>query len=170
MKPHSGFIPECGFFCLLQQRRVVEIAVLLRGIEAWAYLRRGAVHLVVTTDDRLREAALEVDKQTHEGAALGNRAGVLGAAVGSETTLIADADGAAVERAAMGAYLVQSAVTGDGSVAPDVEVVAHVDETSGEVVTAQLFGGVRAVLTCRRAVDDEILHGVGVEGDAVLHV
>jgi len=97
-------------------------------------------------------------------------AGVLRATVGGETAFIADADAAAVEGTAMGAYLVQAAMSCDGAVTADVEVVAHVDETSGEVVTAQLFGGVRAVLTCRRAVDDEILHGVGVEGDARLYV
>jgi len=75
-----------------------------------------------------------------------------------ETAFIADADGAAVEGSAMGAYLIQAAVACDGAVTTDVIVVTHVDETSCEVVTFQLLGGVGAVLTCCRAMYDEILH------------
>jgi len=70
----------------------------------------------------------------------------------------------------MGAYLVQAAVFCYGAVTTDVIVVTHVDEASCEVVTFQLLGRVGTVLTCCRAMYDEILHGVGIEGDAGLYV
>ena len=57
-------------------------------------------------------------------------ASVLGLAVGIETAFIADADGATVEGATMGADFVQAAVLSDRAILADVEVITNVDETS----------------------------------------
>ena len=53
-------------------------------------------------------------------------AGVLRFAFGIKATLIADADGTAVEGAAMSACLVKAAVLGGGAILADVEVIADV--------------------------------------------
>ena len=67
----------------------------------------------MTTDDGLGELAMEIKKEADEGGTLLEGASVLGLAVGIETAFITDADGAAVEGAAMSAYLIQAAVLGD---------------------------------------------------------
>lgn len=77
---------------------------------------------------------MEVDEKADEGGALLEGAGVLGFAVGIETTFVADADGAAVEGTAVSAHLGKAAVLRYGAITADVEVVANVDEPSGEMV------------------------------------
>ena len=66
----------------------------------------------MTSDDGVGKLAMEVEDEGDEGGTLLECAGVLGLAVGVETAFVADADGAAVEGAAMRAYLVQAAVLG----------------------------------------------------------
>ena len=84
----------------------------------------------MTTDEGFGELFLELDQEGDEGAALGDGAGVLGFAAGIEAAFVADADGAAVEGAAMGAYFVQAAVLSGGAVLADVVVIADVDEAA----------------------------------------
>ena len=67
----------------------------------------------MTTDDGLGELAMEIKKEADEGGTLLEGSSVLWFAVGIETAFITDADGAAVEGAAMSAYLIQAAVLGD---------------------------------------------------------
>ena len=84
----------------------------------------------MTTDDGLGKLTMEIEKETDEGCTLLEGAGVLGFAFGIETAFIADADGAAVEGAAMSAYLVKAAVLGGGAILADVEVITDVDEAT----------------------------------------
>ena len=67
----------------------------------------------MTSDDGLGELTMEIEKETDEGCSLLESAGVLRFAFGIETAFIADADGTAVEGAAMGADFVKAAVLGD---------------------------------------------------------
>ena len=67
----------------------------------------------MTTDDGSGELAMEIENEADEAGTLLEGAGVLRFAVGIETAFIADSDGAAVEGAAMSAYLIQAAVLGD---------------------------------------------------------
>ena len=60
----------------------------------------------MTTDDGRGESPREIEKETDEGSSLLEGAGVLGFAFCIETAFIADADGAAVEGATMGADLI----------------------------------------------------------------
>ena len=84
----------------------------------------------MAADEGLGELAMEVAEETDEGSSLLEGAGVLRFAFGIETALIADADRAAVEGAAMGADLVKAAVLGDGAIPADVEVITYVDEAT----------------------------------------
>ena len=81
----------------------------------------------MTTNGGLGELLLQFDKELDERAALGNGAGVLRFAFGIKAAFIADADGAAVEGAAMGADFVKAAVLGGGAILSDVEVITDVD-------------------------------------------
>ena len=84
----------------------------------------------MTTDDGLGELTMEIEKESDEGSSLLEGAGVLRFAFGVETAFITDADGTAVEGAAMGADLVKAAVLGDGAILADVEVITYVDEAT----------------------------------------
>ena len=130
----------------------------------------GAGHLVVTTDDGLGELTMEIEKETDEGSSLLEGAGVLRFAFGIETAFIADADGAAVEGAAMGADFVKAAVLGDRAILADVEVITDVDEATLQVVVLELLWSITTVLTSGGAVDNEIADGVGGHVDAGLNV
>ena len=124
----------------------------------------------MTTDDGLGELTMEIEKETDEGSSLLEGAGVFGFAFGIETAFIADADGAAVEGAAMCADFVKAAVLGDRAILADVEVITDVDEASLQVVVLQLLGGVVLGLTRGGAMDDEVADGVGGHEDAGLKV
>ena len=60
----------------------------------------------MTTDGGLGELPMEIEKETDEGSSLLEGAGVLRFAFGVETAFITDADGTAVEGAAMSAYFI----------------------------------------------------------------
>ena len=109
----------------------------------------------MTTDDGLGELTMEIEKETDEGSTLLEGAGVLGFAFGIEAAFVADADGAAVEGAAMGADFVKAAVLGDRAILADVEVITDVDEASLQVVVLELLGGVVAVASGGGTVDDD---------------
>ena len=109
----------------------------------------------MAADDCFGKAAMEVEKEGNERGTLLEGAGVLGLAAGIEAAFVADADGAAVEGTAMGAYFIEAAVLGDGAVTADVVVVAYVDEASLQVVVLELLGGVVAGLAGGGAVDDD---------------
>ena len=96
----------------------------------------------MTTDDGLGELPMEIEKETDEGSSLLEGAGVFRFAVGVETTFIADADGTAVEGAAMSAYFVKAAMLGGGAILADVEVITDVDEATLQVIVLELLGGV----------------------------
>ena len=114
----------------------------------------------MTTDDGLGESPMEIEKETDEGSSLLESAGVLRFAFGIETAFIADADGAAVEGAAMSADFIQATVLGGGAILADVEVITDVDEATLQVVVGQLLWGVVTVLTRGGAVNNEITDGV----------
>ena len=124
----------------------------------------------MTTDDGLGESPMEIEKETDKGSSLLEGAGVLRFAFGIETAFIADADGAAVEGAAVSAHLIQAAVLSDRAILADVEVITYVDKTTLQVVVLELLGGVVLGLTRGGPVDDEVADGVGGHEDAGLNV
>ena len=124
----------------------------------------------MTTDDGLGESPMEIEKESDEGSSLLESAGVFRFAVGIETAFIADADGAAVEGAAMGADFVKAAVLGDRAILADVEVITDVDEASLQVVVLELLGSVVTVLTRGGAVNNEIADRVRGHKHTGLHV
>ena len=97
-------------------------------------------------------------------------ASVLWFAVGIKAAFIADADGTAVEGAAMSAHLIQSAVLGDRAILADIEVITYVDKTTLQVVVLQLLWGIITVLTRGGAVNNKITDGVRGHKDAGLNV
>ena len=68
----------------------------------------------------------------------------------------------------MGAYLVKAAVLGDRGILAALEVIAHVDEATGEMVVLELLGGVVLGLAGGGTVEDEITDGGFWHEDAVL--
>ena len=124
----------------------------------------------MTSDDGVGKLAMEVEEEVDDGSTLLEGASVLGLAVGIETAFVADADGAAVEGAAVSAYFVQAAVLGDGAILADVEVIADVEEASREVVVLELLGSVVLGLAGGGAVDYYIADGVGGHVEAFLYV
>ena len=124
----------------------------------------------MTADDGLGELLLQVEEQGKQGGPLLEGAGVLGLAVGVEAALVADAYRTAVEGAAMGAYLVKAAVLGDCAVFSYIEVIAHVDEASRQVVVLELLGGVVAGLAGGGTVEDEVTDRGGGHVYAVLYL
>ena len=124
----------------------------------------------MTTDGGLGKLAMEVEDEGDEGSTLLEGAGVLGFAVGIEAAFVADADGAAVEGAAVCAHFVKAAVLGDGAILADVEVIADVYEASREVVVLELLGSVVLGLAGGGAVDDDIADGVGGHVDAFFDI
>ena len=124
----------------------------------------------MTTDGGLGKLAMEVEDEGDEGSTLLEGAGVLGFAVGIEAAFVADADGAAVEGAAVSAHFIQAAVLGDGAILADVEVIADVDEASREVVVLELLGSVVLGLAGGGAVNDDVADGVGWHVETFLYV
>ena len=125
---------------------------------------------MVTSDDGVGELAMEIKKETDEGGSLLECTGVLGFAVSVEAAFVADADGAAVEGAAVSAHFIQAAVLGDGAILADVEVIADVDEASREVVVLELLGSVVLGLAGGGAVNDDVADGVGWHVETFLYV
>ena len=74
--------------------------------------------------------------------------------------MVAYADGATVEGAAMGAYLVKAAVLGDCAVFSYIEVITDVDEATSQVVVLELLGGVVLGFAGGGTVDDDVTDGV----------
>ena len=124
----------------------------------------------MTSDDGLGKLTMEVEDEGDEGSTLLEGAGVLGFAVSVEAAFVADADGAAVEGAAVSAHFIQAAVLGDGAILADVEVIADVDEASREVVVLELLGSVVLGLAGGGAVDDDVADGVGGHVETFLYV
>ena len=124
----------------------------------------------MTSDDGVGKLAMEVEDEGDEGSTLLEGAGVFGFAVGIEAAFVADADGAAVEGAAVCAHFIQAAVLGDGAILADVEVIADVDEASREVVVLELLGSVVLGLAGGGAVNDDVADGVGWHVETFLYV
>ena len=124
----------------------------------------------MTSDDGLGELTMEIEKESYEGSSLLEGAGILRFAFGIETAFVADADGTAVEGAAMSADFVKAAVLGGGAILADVEVITDIDEATLQVVVLELLGGVVLGLTRGGAVNNKITDGVGGHKDAGLNV
>ena len=124
----------------------------------------------MTTDDGLGELTMEIEKESYEGSSLLEGSGVLRFAFGIQTAFVADADGTAVEGAAMSADFVKAAVLGDRAILADVEVITHVDEATLHVVVLELLGSVVLGLARGGAVDDDIADGVGGHVDAFFDI
>ena len=124
----------------------------------------------MASDDGVGKLAMEVEDEGDEGSTLLEGAGVLGFAVSVEAAFVADADGAAVEGAAVCAHFIQAAVLGDGAILADVEVIADVDEASREVVVLELLGSVVLGLAGGGAVNDDVADGVGWHVETFLYV
>ena len=124
----------------------------------------------MTSDDGVGELAMEIKKETDEGGSLLECTGVLGFAVSVEAAFVADADGAAVEGAAVCAHFIQAAVLGDGAILADVEVITHVDEATLHMVVLELLGSVVLGLAGGGAVDDDVADRVGWHVDAFFDI
>lgn len=92
---------------------------------------------------------------------LGRRTSIGRTPPGIESAFVANADGAAVEGAAVGPHIEQAAVLRQGTVPTDIEVVAHGAETTGTMVAQELFDGVVLRTTGGRTVKDEVADTVG---------
>ena len=136
-----------------------EAAVSVGG-ETGAGLGGGPGHLAVAADEGLGEEAVEAEEEVEQLAALLGGAGVGGAVVVVETSLVADADGAAVVGLAVGSHLEQSAVLGDGARPADVEVVADGAEAPGLVVSEELLYGIVLGGPGGGTVEDDPSHGI----------
>ena len=132
---------------------ILNVLVLLLGIEAGAaftYVREVAV----TEDDGLGVVDAERLEQGVQSGFLRCGAGVLGTALGVETSFVADADGVLVVVAGMGAGEVLVAGLVQLAVALNVVVVAG--EAEAAVVAGDERGhGERPVLAGRRAVNND---------------
>ena len=115
----------------------------------------------MTADDGLGKLLLKVENEADERGTLLESASVLGLAVGVEPAFIAYSDGAAVEGAAMCAYLVQFSVLRHRAIFSYIKVIAHVDEASGHVVALELLGSVVLGFAGGGTVDYYIADGVG---------
>ena len=124
----------------------------------------------MSSDDGLGELAMEVEEEGDEGGSLLESAGVLGLAVGVEAAFIADADGAAVEGAAVSTYLIQLSVLSHRAIFSYIKVIAHVDEASCHVVALELLGSVVLGLASGGTVNYDIADGVGWHVEAFLYV
>lgn len=149
---------------------VCDVAILRRGVEAGAGLGRGPRHVAVAAHDGLREDGVKLAEQAPQGSALGQRARVGRTALGVQPALVADADAATVEGAAVGAHLQQLPVLRHRAVRADVEVVTDGAEAALPVVAQQLPGRIGHRRARGRAVDDEVAHTLsGVHHRAVFH-
>lgn len=129
-----------------------DVPILLLGIEARTVLA-DARQVAVAQDDGLGVVDAEAFQQGVQRGLLFWGAGVLGTALGVQSTLVADADGVLVVVAGVGADEVLVTRLVDLAVAGDVVVVA------GESVPAVVAGDERChrkglVLPRRTAVDD----------------
>ena len=122
------------------------------------------------TDDGLGKLLLKVENEADERGTLLECASVLGFAVGVETAFVADADGAAVEGAAMRAYFVQLSVLSHRAIFSYIKVIAHVDEASRHVVALELLGGVVLGLAGGGTVNYYVADGVRGHVEAFLYV
>ncbi len=124
----------------------------------------------MSTHHSLREEPLQPAEEVVQPLGLCRGAGVGRTALCVEPALVADADGAAVVGTAVGAHFEQAAVLGQGSVATDVEVIAHGAEAAGTVVVKQLLGGIVLRAAGGGAVEYKEAHAVGALHQlAVLH-
>ena len=132
---------------------ILNVLVLLLGIEAGAaftYVREVAV----TEDDGLGVVDAERLEQGVQSGFLRCGAGVLGTALGVETSFVADADGVLVVVAGMGAGEVL--VAGLIYLAVALYVVVVAGEAEAAVVAGDERGhGERPVLAGRRAVNND---------------
>ena len=113
---------------------------------------------------------MEVEDEGDEGSTLLEGASVLGFAVGIEAAFIADTDGAAVEGAAVGTYLIQFSVFRHRTIFSYIEVVAHVDEASRHVVALELLGSVVLGLAGGGTVNYYVADGVSGHLNALFYL
>ena len=87
-----------------------------------------------------------------------------------QPTLVADADRTTVERSRMRPHFEQETMLRHATILADVEVVAHIIETTALMVASKLFHTIVLVASSSRAVQDQKLHGVSIHHQfAVLH-
>ena len=146
------------FFSPIDSNYLLNPPVLRRRIEARTRLRRGTGHLRVPPHESAGEQPVQLDEQLLDLFPLLLGARVLRLAVGIETALVADADGATVIGTAVGAHLEQVAVLRHLAIAANVEVVADGSELACPMVAQHLFDGVVAVLARGGTVDDNPPH------------
>lgn len=124
----------------------------------------------MTADYSLGKETPQAGKKICQAFGLCRGAGIGRTSLCVESTLIADADGAAVVWTAVSPYLEQAAMLGQAAVAADVEVIAHGAETTGTMVAQELFGSVILRTAGGRTVKDEVADTVwSAHQLAVLH-
>ena len=138
-----------------KSREGLNPAVLAAGIEAGTGLGLGAGQVAVAGDAGRREEGVQTDEELLQGLALLGGAGVGRVTLGIEAAFVTEADAATVVGTAMGPDLQQTAMTGDGAIPTDVEVIADGAETTGTMVAQQLLYRVGTVGTGGAAVKDD---------------
>ncbi len=87
-----------------------------------------------------------------------------------EPAFVADADGTAVEGAAVGSRLEQLPVLGEGTVAADIEMITYCTEPSGLMVSQELFHRIVLVASGGGTVENEEADGIrSVHHPSVFH-
>ena len=109
----------------------------------------------------LRKQRLQVLNKLSQPLLLLRRPSISRLAVSIEPALVANADGAAVIRPRMGAYLEEEAVLRRRAVAADVKVVAHGAEPARFVVARELADGVGSGAAGGGTVENDVADAVG---------
>ncbi len=140
-------------------------------IEARAGFREDSRHVPVTSYDSAGKEYQQFHQQKSHLFGLFGGSRVGGVSLFVESAFVADADGTAVEGAAVGSRFEQSPVLGDGTVAADIEMIAHCTEPSGLMVSQELFHGIVVVASSGGAVENEEADGIrSVHHPSVFHL
>lgn len=139
-------------------------------IQARTFLRRGAGQITMPHDFRLRKQPVKTRQYINDSFRLLRRSSITRLRMLIQSTLVADTDRTTVERSRMRPHFEQEAMLRHATILADVEVVAHIIETTALMVASKLFHTIVLVASSSRAVQDQKLHGVGIHHQfAVLH-
>jgi len=156
----SGFLiflaPQASV--LIRSIGVVQIRVVLAGVEAGAGLGAVAKHIAMTDDLCLRISIKKFAQKSVERHDLFGGTSVARTVIFGQTTLVADADACRVESLAVRPDLHFRSAWPKSTVARNVIVIADVRPTvMFDVVVVKLFDGVVLARSSRAAMDDKIL-------------
>ena len=118
-----------------------------------------AGEVAVTEDLGIGEVDAEAAEQFFHGDLLSFGAGVGRTTIGIQTTLVTDADGAAVVRSGMRPHLQETTMLRHRSVTADIEVIANGTEATSLVVAHHLLHGITSITPRGRTMEHEEANG-----------